>query len=114
MKRNKIVKLIAPSNESPDNKISPVDDSKNNKNLLSSAKSSTKELASSTSEDSDAINQKDLINGYSFVEPIQKEDSSNFIQSVMIPVQTKATSADKSEKENNSESFVMPVLSLMK
>ncbi len=39
------------------------------------------------------------------VEPIQKEESSNFIQSVMILVQIKAASANKSEKGNNSEAF---------
>ncbi len=105
MKRNKIVKRIVPQNESPEDRVSPADDSKNNEDLLSSVKSCTKELASRTFEDSNQISQKEFFNGNKFVERIQKKDSSNFTQSGMIPVQTKTASSDKSEKGNNSEAF---------
>ncbi len=60
-------------------------------------------MPSRTFEDSDAISQKDAICKESFVEPIQKEESSNFTHSFMIPSQTKATSEDKSEKCNNPD-----------
>ncbi len=83
-----------------------MDESKNNNNLLNFDKSGTEEIALSTFEDSDAISQKDSCHRDSFVEPIEKEESSNFTQSVKIPVQTEATSADKSEKSKNSEAFL--------
>ncbi len=89
----------------PEDRISPVDDCKTTEDLLTPVKSQTKELASRTFEDSNPIRQKDSFYGNSFVEPIQKEDSSNDDQSGMIPVQTKTTSTDKSEKGNNSEAF---------
>ncbi len=82
-----------------------MDDSKNDEDLLSSVKSSTKALASRTFGDSNPISQKDSFNGNSFVERIQKEDSSNFTQSGTIPVQNETASSDKSEKGNNSEAF---------
>ncbi len=81
-------------------------DYKKNKNLLGSVMSSTKELVSSTFEDSDAISLKDAFHRNSFIEPIQKEESSILTHSFMIPTQTKSTSADKSEKGNNSEVFL--------
>ena len=105
MKRNKIVKQIVPQNESPEVRISPADDSKNNEDLLTSTKSQTEELASRTFEESNPISQEDSFNGNSFDDCMQKEDSSNCIQSGTIPVQTKTASSNKSEKGNNSEAF---------
>ena len=105
LKRNEIVKPIVPQNESPEGRISPADDSKNNKDLLSSVKSRTEELASRTFDDSNPISQKDSFNGNSFVERNQKDNSPDFIQSGIIPVQTETASSDKSEKGNNSEAF---------
>ncbi len=89
LKRNKIVEQTVPKNELPEGRISLVDDSKNNEDLLSSIKSHTKELASRTFEESNPISQKDLFDGNRFNEIIQKDYLSNFIQSGTIPVQTK-------------------------
>ncbi len=83
-----------------------MDDSKKNENLLHLDKSSTKELASSTFEDSDAISPIEAFHGKTFVKPIQKEGSSNFTHPFMISTQTKATSEDKSEKGNNPDAFL--------
>ncbi len=69
-------------------------------------KSSTKELASSTFEDSDAISQKDAFHRNTVVEPLQKGESSNFTHPFMIPTHTKATSENKSEKGNNPDEFL--------
>ncbi len=46
-----------------------------------------------------------MFNGNSFNDCIQKRDSSNFILSGTIPVQTKTASSDRLEKGNNSEAF---------
>ncbi len=62
-------------------------------------------MASSIFRDSDAISQKDAFSENSIVEPIQKEESSNFTCSFMIPTQARATSEDNSEKSNNPEAF---------
>ncbi len=88
-------------NTSPQDEISPTDESKKNDNLLNLDKSSIKELASSTLKNSDEISQKDAFHRNTFVEPIQKGESSNFTCHFIISTQAKATLEDKSEKGNN-------------
>ncbi len=90
LKRNKSHKKHHTSNTSTEEKVSPVDETKNNKNQLNFGKSGYEDIALSNFEDSNAISQKDYCHRDSFVEHILKE-SSNFTQSVIIPFQTEPT-----------------------